>query len=320
MNQHVLIIIAQHAHLDTDHMLEYQLGSKPINSIWIHYYHLKHHLETKKIPYTPININSKNFNLKKIPKKTTTCISLFNDPNGFKKHATDNLVIIRKIKEITKCKFLLITEIVTDETHDTLSKIFDTIFTNRTCNYKKCISLGFAANHERLLPQKQKDTLRILIDHPAYNKTHFIKKDKTKFIIKSIFSTKFDKQLIIRRFVNGDIESVCNKDTKVELYNRKGINILNAYDEYNHADIFFVTHPESMGMSVIESAMSGCLIAIPKDYIKSDFLSGINYVEFTDTIDWKLILSKLNAKLSRKLALRKTWTIFFDKILAAASV
>ncbi len=316
----ILIIVAQHAYCETEHMLKYELGVKPINSVWLHFYHLKKYLGVRKIKFYPVNINSRQFSLTKIPKNVNLCISIFNDPNGFRKTEGDNLAVIKNIKSMTKCKSILITEIVDEKSYKDLDKLFDTIFTNRTCYFDKTISLGFAANQSLLYPQKNKNVIRILIDHPAYNKKHFATKDRTKFIITSIFETKFPKELVVRRFINGDVETLVDKNVKVVLYDRKGINILNAYDEYNHADIFFVTHPESMGLSVIECAMAGCLVVTPKSYINAEFLAGLNYVEFdgdsTNKLDWGSIISKLNPKFTRKLALKKSWDVFFSKIIS----
>lgn len=312
----ILIIVAQHHYCDTKYMIKYELGCKPVNSIWIHFYHLKKYLENRNIKYYPININNKLFDIKNIPKGINYCISIFNDVNGFKKTDIDNLDVIKKIKSIVKCKFILLTEVLCEKSYESLGKIFNIIYTNRTSNFDKTISLGFAANSTFLYPQKHNNIIRILVDHPAYNTKHFPIKDKTKYIIDSIFSKNFlPKQLLVRRFTNGNIETVLDNNIKIERYNRVGINILSAYSEYNHADIFFVTHPESMGLSVIECAMAGCLVVTPKGYINTEFLSGLNYVEFDNTIEWDLILSKLNPKLSRKLALKKSWDIFYSKLI-----
>jgi hypothetical protein len=313
-----LIIVAQHAYCSTDHMLRYELGVKPLNSIWLHYYHLKKYLIDKKKKFYPININNNMFDIKKIPpsKEVKLCICIFNDPDGFKKNESiDNLDVFKKIKSSLKCRCVLITETVFDDSfYFKIEGIFDMIYTNRTCNYKKVVSLGFAANPTFLYPQKNKNIIRILVDHPAYNKKHFARTDRTRFIIDSIFDHKFPRDILVRRFINGDIETLVDKNCKIDIYNRKGINILSAYAEYNYADIFFVTHPESMGLSVIECAMSGTLVVTPKGYINSEFLVGLNYVEFENKIDWDVIMKKLNPKTSRKVAMRKSWNVFYDKI------
>ena len=310
----ILIIIAQGQIFDTNYIKNYNLGDKPINSIWIHYYHLKQYLIKKNINFFPINLNNK-FDLDYIcDLNFDYCICIFNDINGYNKSG-DNFIILNEIKQKIRCKFYLLTEVLNETNYNLLIKYFEQIFTNRDSHFKNTFSLGFSANEELLYPKKNKKFIRILIDHTAYNNKHFHYKDKTKFIITSLFDYTFDKKIIIRRFINGGIETVENKNINLEIYNRHGINILDAYNEYNRANIFFVTHPESMGMSVIESSMAGCLIVAPKNYIKPEFLRDLNYVEYDDKLDFKLILDKINPKLSRKLALNKTWDCFYDQMI-----
>ena len=299
---------------DTTHMRHYELGHKPVNSIWINYYHLKKYLINKKINYYPLNLNA----MGKIPRpikerKYDVCLCIFNDPNGWKT-GVDNMPMITKLRSLQSCPFYLFIEVLDDASYNLYSNYFNKIFTNRNHVYPNSISLGFAANHELLIPMKDSTKIRILIDHPAYTQDHFDRKDKTKDILQQIWNFKFPKPVIIRRFINGTIETTNKNNYKIELYKRKGVNILTAFEEYNRTDIFFVTHPESMGMSVIESAMAGALIVTPRSYIKSEFLLGLEYIEFDKVIDWNLVLSKMNTKVCRRQALAKTWVKLYDKL------
>lgn len=310
----ILILIAQHEVYGVDHLLNYKLGNKPLNSIWLTFFHLKTYLDKNKLSYFSININNKDYESNLYNKEFNYCISIFNDINGFNKKNIDNYEIINNLKQTLKCKFFLLTEILSEQNFNKISEYFDFIFTNRRTEFKNSISLGFAANETILKPSKDSKLLNILIDHTAYNKKHFLTKDKTKFIIQEIFKNKFDKQFVVKRFINSKIETVIDVNCEIEQYNRVGVNILEAYHEYNKADIFFVTHPESMGLSVIECAMAGCLIVSPKNYIKPEFLANINHIEFENILDWSQILKKINFKKSRKLALNKTWSIFYNKM------
>lgn len=312
--QQVLIIVMQSFRYNSDYMRQYELGQKPVNSIWINFYHLKKYLIARKINFFPLNLNA----MGKIPKavrhrKYDLCICIFNDPNGWKE-GVNHMPMLTKIKSFVKCPFFLFTEVLDDEKYIEWINYFDLIFTNRDEKYDRVIPVGFAANHELLVPNKDPKRIRILVDHPAYSPEHFKKRDRTKDILDQIFSSHLPKEkaLFVRRFINGDVETVNRDKYNVELYNRKGVNILNAFDEYNQADIFFVTHPESMGLSVIESAMAGALVVLPRFYIKPEFLEGIEYVEFEKDIDWEIVLNKLDAKNCRRKALKKTWNVLFD--------
>lgn len=314
-DNNILIIVSQHDRHNSSYMMNYELGDKPINSIWINYYHLKKHFINHHVNFYPVNLN--NYEIQDLKKrKFTFCIAIFNDLNGFAKNNVDHFTTLKMIKNLLKIPFYLYTEVVPEHLYECYLEYFNLIFSNRASNLKKVHSLGFAANHEKLFPNKDPTKLHILVDHPAYELFHFNNYDKSKDILKQIFNYKnFNKELVVRRFVIGDIETVDKKNYQVELYNRQGVNILKAYDEYNKCDIFIVTHPESMGMSVIECAMSGALILTPKDYINKEFLQDINYIEFENKIDWELVKSKLNPELSRTNALKHTWTRFYNNML-----
>jgi hypothetical protein len=310
----ILIVVMQSFRYNTEYMKQYELGQKPVNSVWINYYHLKKYLIAKKIGYYPINLNSDEKIGKAVRgRKYDSCITIFNDPNGWK-DGVNHMPMLIKLRDILKCPFFLFTEVLDEIKYANWINYFDMIFTNREEKYDKVISVGFAANHELLVPNKDPKILQILVDHPAYSPDHFKKRDRTKDILEQIFVHTFPKgkEVVVRRFVNGAVETVDPQKYSVELYNRKGINILNAFDEYNKADIFFVTHPESMGLSVVESAMSGALIVTPKFYIKPEFLAGLEHIEFDKQIDWSIIMAKLDAKICRRKALKKTWTCLFD--------
>lgn len=314
--KNVLVVVAQHDRYNHDHMDRYELGMKPINSIWIHYYFLKRHLKTHQINFYPINLNTSDT----IPnQKFDTCIFIFNELNGFSKKTVDHWSTVKLLKNRFKCPFILLTEVLTHNSYMNHIHYFDLIFTNRKINFKHVYSLGFAASHERLVPKKDNNKIRILVDHPAYDTGHFNHYDKTKNILEQILNHKFDREVEIRRFISGDVETVKDKNFKVEVYDRKGINILKAFEEYNKADIFFVTHPESMGMSVVECAMAGCLVVTPKGYIKPEFINTVEHVEFTGQIDWDTVLKKMNKNKIRETAKKRSWTVFYNKILILIS-
>lgn len=314
--KNILIVIAQHDRYNHDYMMRYELGMKPINSIWIHYYFLKRHLQSHNINFYPVNLNTSDA----IPSQQfELCFFIFNELNGFSKRGKDHWITIKLLKNRFKCPFILLTEVLTHETYLNHIHYFNLIFTNRKINYKHVYPLGFAASHERLIPKKDKTKIRILVDHPAYDKNHFNHYDRTKSIIDQILDHKFDKEVEIRRFVSGAIETVQDKNYKVEVYDRRGINILKAFEEYNQADIFFVTHPESMGMSVIECAMAGCLVVTPKGYIKPEFINSVEHVEFSGKIDWEKVMKKMNSHKVRHISKKHNWTVFYNKILILVS-
>ncbi len=69
-----------------------------------------------------------------------------------------------------------------------------------------------------------------------------------------------------------------------------------ACEEYRKADIFIVTHPESMGLSVLESGAAGALVVAPLNYIKCSLLKPIYHISFENYIPWDIIVKMINVK------------------------
>ena len=79
-------------------------------------------------------------------------------------------------------------------------------------------------------------------------------------------------------------------------------------------DIFMVTHSESMGLTILEAAVSGCLVAIPVpsdndavigNFIKKDLASTIPHFEYPVSEEvlnppWNEMLEHLNPDAIRR--------------------
>ena len=179
----------------------------------------------------------------------------------------------------------------------------------------KTVLVGWAASPEVCFPEKDPDILRILIDHSYYGnpeKPGVPDRDISDSIIRSClnFSKKSEKKVILRRFISNGVETIKDESFKKDIYNRSGIPYPEACEEYRKADIFIVTHPESLGISVIESAMSGALIIVPFKYIKIFLTEDLLVYTFDPgqgEIDWDVVISMLNIEEAREKALKHSW-------------
>lgn len=179
---------------------------------------------------------------------------------------------------------------------------------------EKSVYVGWAADSDLCYPDKEKNTLRILIDHSYYG---HCARDLSIEIVEEViqFAKSYKGKIVIRRFVSGGIETIAlDKKPKKDVYNRSGLPYLETCEEYRKADIFIVTHPESLGLSVIESAMAGAYIVAPYNHIKKPLLESLHSYEFTGKISWELILQQLNPELSRYKASQFTWDKIAKKI------
>lgn len=200
-------------------------------------------------------------------------------------------------------------------------------------NKKKCKLIHWAANPDLCKPKKDPNLIRILIDHSYYGKetTSISKNDQSKNIIESIckFAKEYkdkDKDIIIRRFISGGVETVNIDNPYIEKYNRKGLSYKNACEEYSKADIFIVTHQECMGWSIIESAMAGALIVSSEginkvngnryNQINKILLKKLHHIKYFNEKDipWNKIINSINSKKSREMAMNFTWEKTVNRI------
>ena len=174
---------------------------------------------------------------------------------------------------------------------------------------------GWAADSQLNIPKQDPETLTILIDHTNYGNNPI---DSTKEVILQVkklrqsrkWESKF-KSINVRRFISGGIENVTfNNLDKIEKFDRsKVIPITEITKEHNMSHIFMVTHPESVGLVVLETSLAGAFTVSPQGYINSDRLQTVRHYTYkpkTD-INWDVVLKSLDPKLSRNIALKNSW-------------
>jgi len=182
----------------------------------------------------------------------------------------------------------------------------------------KNVYVGCAIDHNILTPQHDPSSIRILVDHSYYGVNP---KDISAKI--SMECLKFQrsnkvKPVIIRRFSGPTgVETVTPDKFNPGQYDRStSMPYPNACDEYKKCDIFFVTHPESLGLSVLESAACGAYVVCPSGYIKDTILNQVRHIGFDGLdIPWNNIISELDIQKSRSATLKYTWTALAKKIL-----
>jgi len=179
----------------------------------------------------------------------------------------------------------------------------------------KSIYVGWAVDHSVCFPQKDPNVLRILIDHSYYGANS--NTDLSIPIFKDVmnFANEYkERPVIVRRFISGGVET-CDANSKPEIYNRSGLTFKDACAEYRQADIFIVTHQESMGLSVLESAAAGALVITPHGFIKQSLLHDLNHLTFQRGIPWKTALNMINHEESYKKTLKYNWSDVVDKMI-----
>ena len=184
--------------------------------------------------------------------------------------------------------------------------------------------MGWAADSVINAPNQSKTELRILVDHTNYGPGDL--QDMTKeilyqikeFIDSKIWDNKY-KSVLVRRFDSGtivdvdfdEIENIVPYIKSPELL----LPITELANEHSKSHVFCVTHPESVGLVVLETALAGALIVTPPEFIPSDRLSTVRAVKWEDKINWKAVLKNINPKRSRKVAIKNNWNTVAQSVI-----
>jgi hypothetical protein len=172
--------------------------------------------------------------------------------------------------------------------------------------------VGWAADHALNTPAQSETTLRFLIDHTNYGSNPVDHSDDIIQRIRGFYYggvwKKRWEQLVIRRFDSGGIVSVdLVNPTPVKRYDRIGIPYRAVCQEHGQSHVFFVTHPESVGLVVLETAMAGALTVTPDGFVPQDRLDTVRHVKYKDQIDWDQVLEMIDPLASRDMAVKNTW-------------
>lgn len=183
--------------------------------------------------------------------------------------------------------------------------------------------VGWGADSELNVPKQDLETLTILIDHTNYGNNPI---DSTKEVIlqvqKLIQSRKWEskfKSIKVRRFISGGVDNVTfSRLDKIEKFDRsKVIPITEITKEHCKAHLFMVTHPESVGLVVLETSLAGALTVSPNNYINQDRLDTVRHYKYlpnTD-IEWDKVLGMINPSASRNCALNNSWDAVAKRLI-----
>lgn len=185
--------------------------------------------------------------------------------------------------------------------------------------------IGWAADADINTPRQQQDVLGILVDHTNYgpnptDNTREILADINKFIQSRTWEPRW-KSVSVRRFDSGRVVDVdFDHIDDITRYDRTTIPLAEICREHGAAHVFCVTHPESVGQVVLETALAGALPVVPRGFVPRDRLGTVQFVEYQDQIPWTSVLQRINIKSSREKALHNTWEQVAKRMLAEISI
>lgn len=185
--------------------------------------------------------------------------------------------------------------------------------------------IGWAADPDIFFPQQSvSGTFKVFVDHSTFvanspdstlNILMALKELRDNYFLKAGCFLGFNrlevKTLNDFGVVDVDLDDIC-----VRPYNRTSISMDSLAKELRESHLFFVTHFESVGMCVIESAMAGSFVYCPLGAINEDRLRTINHQVFKNVIDWgKLSSSNIDSRLNSNLAKKCTWAEVANKLV-----
>lgn len=182
---------------------------------------------------------------------------------------------------------------------------FSTKVTNGT---NKCHYIGWGADPSYYESKQDNDgVIKILLDHTHYVAGEY---DNTSYILDTLRNVP---NIEVKRIGSGKL---LDMDDPVEVYDRTGLPNNIYRDVLSKTHIFMPTHSESVGLSVLEAAMSGCLIVSQKGFIFQDRLDTVNHVTYVGgRLKLEDAVKSLNPIANRNKAMDNTWTNVFDRMM-----
>lgn len=186
---------------------------------------------------------------------------------------------------------------------------------------KHNVCMGWATDPEVNTPKQNAKNLRILVDHTNYGNNET---DLTKLVLTEVkrlidqgkWQSQFE-QISVRRFDSGRVVDVDFDKLTITKYNRTPIPFDQITQEHCAAHVFCVTHPESVGLVVLETAMAGAIPVVPRGFVPRDRLDTINHVAWDKAIPWNEVLAKIDVEQNRTAALANNWDTCAGRIVDA---
>jgi hypothetical protein len=178
----------------------------------------------------------------------------------------------------------------------------------------RSVQVTWAASPEYCYPEKEAGVLNVLVDHHNYSG-----EDRVEDVIGQLCAfahAGFDavgraygfERMVIRQLVSGGVAIIDPASPQqFGVYDRQGMPYPEVCREYRRADIFFVTKPESMGLSILECAMAGALIVYPRGYANSYLMEPLNHIVWDYRIDFDDVLGALDIEWSARRAAPYNW-------------
>lgn len=77
-----------------------------------------------------------------------------------------------------------------------------------------------------------------------------------------------------------------------------------------------VTHPKSLGLVALETAMAGSLVLSPTGCMSQDRLDTISHVTYGDSVDWTTVINQIDPHSNTSSARKNTWDALAPRVVS----
>jgi glycosyltransferase involved in cell wall biosynthesis len=187
-----------------------------------------------------------------------------------------------------------------------------------------------------LIPEKDESCLTILLDswwhleEKKYDRTPEILEACLEYAESSEKYIRGREEIKILAWGNNGIEEFQSGENDKLVRRPIRIGFEELMRNLRRADVFMVTHSESMGLTILEAAMAGCVVVIPvpanpnpdvSRWIRSDLSETIPHVEFSHRaeekieIPWDEISDRMDSSNIRGETIEFTWERVAERII-----
>lgn len=223
-----------------------------------------------------------------------------------------------QIAEIAKLKCHGVVSQVFDRAQPTTKALTFSITVPTIREQDRSAWVGWAADAGLFTTNQDERVLRILIDHPLYggrpDHSEAIIFDAIMFARSGVWENGAWDGVRIRTIVDGGFEDV-KRLGPPKTFHRNHVSVTAMAAEYAKAHVFIPTHSESVGLAVLEAAISGAIPVVRLDYIKRDLLYSVPHVQYETAIPWDTVLRSIDPHRTRQLAKRHDWASVAKRVI-----
>jgi hypothetical protein len=197
----------------------------------------------------------------------------------------------------------------------------DVTFTVRDgAGVRGCCQVGWAADSLLFAPNHD-GVLTFMVDHQSYDEGDDLRAQAIYDMVRAyVLGGSWRRfgwlSARVMTIADGGVREMdLEREYKLPPFSRGHIAIDDVAKEYGKAHVFFVTHPESVGLMCLEMAMCGAVTVTPENFIPYDLLQTIQHVSYRGVIPWDVVMASIDVRAVRARAVLNSWDAVAQKVI-----